>query len=120
MRTATVALGLLAGCGGSLPEEEIPKEDLPRWAAAVTCDRTAECTRSLFETAYYSMEDCQATEELAWELLADQLDECDYDPTRAANRLEEIQAMSCEEWYEGEAGEAFGEIWEDCPFFPGF
>jgi hypothetical protein len=112
-----VALGLLAGCSGSLPEE-VPEEDIAIWAAAVSCDRSAECARSFFDTAYYGMEDCRATEEQAWELIAESLSDCDYDPTRAANRLEEIELMSCEEWYEGEATEAFGEIWDDCDFFP--
>jgi hypothetical protein len=118
MRATLLGLGLVA-CSVDLPEE-VPEEDIARWAAAVSCERSEECARSTFDLAYFDPEDCRATEELAWSLLQDQLSDCDYDPTRAANRLEEVQAMSCEEWYEGDAAEAFGEIWEDCPLFPGF
>ncbi|MCB9685091.1 MAG: hypothetical protein H6738_07290 [Alphaproteobacteria bacterium] len=110
MRTVGL-LVFLAGCGTSVPED-VPEDEFAMYAAAVTCERIAECSRAAYEVAYYGMGDCRATEERHWEGVVDVLKDCDYSASRAGDRLREVQEMDCEDWYEGDGGDALAEVWD--------
>lgn len=111
MRTVGL-LVFLAGCGASVPDE-VPEDEFALYAAAVTCERTEECARGAYEVEYYGMADCRATEERNWGALVELLSDCDYSAKRAGDRLRDVQEMSCEDWYEGDAIDALAEVWED-------
>lgn len=107
-------LVLLAACGPS--SDGIPKDDFAYWGADILCERYRECQRGVFESAWYSMGDCQRDVERDLGLLVELMDDldCDYDAKEAAVAYQDIDEMTCEEFYEGEATEATDDIWGDC------
>lgn len=107
------ALWTLAACGAP---SEIPEEDFAWWGAGLFCERTRECALGQYEAAYFGMSDCRATAERDLALLVQGADDlgCEYDPVRAAQSYDEVAAMSCEKFYEGDYYEAVLDVWEDC------
>jgi hypothetical protein len=105
---------LAVGCATA--PDEIPREELTRWMADVVCDRTRECMRGEFDAMFYGADDCRATLEDLYAPVDDnaELLGCDYDAGRAGAAIDEVDAMTCEEIYEGEYEVAFLDVWEGC------
>lgn len=110
------ALGALLALSACGPGDEIPPEDFPHEAAVVACDRTAECMRGTFESAFFGRDDCVATLERSYERLVETMDDrgCDYGSSAAGAALAEVADMSCERFYEGDDEEVVADVWDDC------
>lgn len=114
-RALPLMLALVA-CG---PPDNLPVDEFGYWMADVLCERTQECSRASFDASWYSVADCRAQIERDYAALAESMDDlgCDYEGRKAATAWEDIARMSCEDFYEGDAVESIGEIWDECvPF----
>jgi hypothetical protein len=102
-RPVALALLGLGGCGG-IAEESDYADSLARQE----CAKLERCSLGYFEATYSSEEDC--LRERADEIRdnADALEDldCEYVPEEAGRCVRRVSALSCEEWTEGEGGEA--------------
>lgn len=112
-----IALVVL-GCAEA--PDEIPRDEFARWTADVVCDRSRECMRGEYDREFYGHDDCTATVEMLYDALADSFEDlgCDYAAGRAGSAVAEIDAMTCEEIYEGELEEALSDVWDGCAGYP--
>jgi hypothetical protein len=78
--------------------------------------------RGTFDSSFFGLSDCKSTMEVDLQRLVDQMQErsCDYDAGRAGTAWVDVDEMTCEEFYEGEANEVMAEIWGECATPPGY
>ncbi|MFZ5481789.1 MAG: hypothetical protein ACOZNI_33820 [Myxococcota bacterium] len=100
----TLFVWMLGGCLSAT------EEGYPTSYAQVACSRTRECLKGPFEAEYSDMEDC--VDEVS-EDVEDLIDECDYDEDKGAECLAELQAASCEDFYDDFPEECL-EAYDDC------
>jgi hypothetical protein len=97
--TFRLTLLALVGCGRP---EKIPEDEYASRTASALCQRMQECDRGNFDATYFSMADCEATQERLLAAVVDQSDQggCDYDAEQAAYAYGHLLDLSCEDVYQ--------------------
>lgn len=109
MPRAPLALAVMAGCGIEDQAEYVAER------AEAECERLEACALGFFEAEYTSPEDCLEERNEALEEEADLYDDldCKFVPEEAGPCVSRVRGLSCEDWQEGEIGQACDLVW-DC------
>jgi hypothetical protein len=105
-------MAVLAGCPFGPIDAEV---DYAKALAEAECDRMQRCELGYFDATYPSVKDCvhDVSDEIGAADDALQQSQCDYQPDEAGRCVRRVRSMSCEDFAEGDQGDACDLVW-DC------